>query len=255
MQKHLLISLFFLIFQKNSAAQNNFLIVKNKTKMDSVFYITDKKVAYKNGTQLMMDSLALLLNYPIEARISKEIAKINLQFVVSKNGLAKNPAFMETPFNKALFDESLKKLNLFLTQHRLDWQIAENNGKRVEAFFLLSIEFLPEKKTLSEKNTSFANSYDTIIVSTAVKLFFEKKIVTTQDSLRKKVYKNEEVETPAEFIGGQSALMQWWAKNLRYPPSARKKDIKDSVIANIEIDETGKACKTVIVSDTPNILN
>jgi TonB family protein len=255
MQKYLFLSILFFILSRNLHAQNSFVLVKNKTKTDTVFYISDKKAAYKNGNQIMMDSLAMLLSYPPEARINKEIANINLQFVVSKNGLAKNPAFVDIPFNKLLFDESLKKLNLFLTQHRLDWQIAENKGKKVEAFFLLSIEFLPEKKMLSEKNTSFANSYDTIVVSSADKLFLAKKIVSTKDSLSEKLYDNKEVDVPAEFKGGQQELAKWYEKNLVYPAWAREKNIKGRVVVKLTIDENGKVINPVITSDTPDILN
>jgi TonB family protein len=250
------ICLFFLFFlQKNSHAQNDFLIVKNKGKSDTIFYKTEKNILYNIGNQALVDSLAQLLTYPVIARSNQVSGKINLAFIVSKNGLARDAYSADSLESNLFVKESLKKINFFLKNHRLDWQTATNKGKRVNAIFAFKISFLAEKKEKSVEHSFVTNSKDTIVVSCDNNTFFAKKIITTQDSLIGEVYDNNKVEVGASLGSDRNDLGRWLSTSIVYPAWAREKNIKGKVVVRFEIDENGKAGNPIIVSDTAEILN
>lgn len=49
----------------------------------------------------------------------------------------------------------------------------------------------------------------------------------------------EKVEEPAEFPGGQAALMRFLANNIRYPEAAAQNDIQGRVVVNFIIEKDG----------------
>lgn len=47
------------------------------------------------------------------------------------------------------------------------------------------------------------------------------------------------VEQPAEFPGGQAALMKWLSQNIRYPEAAQQNDIQGRVIVKFVVEKDG----------------
>ncbi len=47
------------------------------------------------------------------------------------------------------------------------------------------------------------------------------------------------VEQPAEFPGGQAALMKWLSNNMRYPEAAQQNDIQGRVVVNFVVEKDG----------------
>lgn len=47
------------------------------------------------------------------------------------------------------------------------------------------------------------------------------------------------VEQPAEFPGGQAALMRWLSNNMRYPEAAQQNDIQGRVIVKFVVEKDG----------------
>ncbi len=249
-------SMFVMFFlQKNIIAQNDFFIVKNKGRIDSVFLKTDKNILYNTGNQAFMDSLADVLVYPAMARLNQERAKFNFAFVVSKNGLAKDPYSIDSLNSNFLVRESLKKLNFFLKNHRLDWQIATNKGRNVNAVFPLSISFLAEKTEKSAESTFVASSKDTIVVSCCNNAFFSRKIITIKDSLIGEIYDNTKVDVGAVVGNEPKDILHWFNASVVYPALAREKNIKGRVFVRFEIDENGILSNPIITSNTAEILN
>lgn len=67
-----------------------------------------------------------------------------------------------------------------------------------------------------------------------------KKSKTTKvnsEQIQGKVY--DEVEQMPEFIGGQSALMEFISQSVKYPPEASKKGIQGKVFVNFIVDKDG----------------
>lgn len=55
------------------------------------------------------------------------------------------------------------------------------------------------------------------------------------------------VEQPAEFPGGQAALMKWLSQNIRYPEAAQQNDIQGRVIVKFVVEKDGSIGQTSIV--------
>lgn len=55
------------------------------------------------------------------------------------------------------------------------------------------------------------------------------------------------VEQPAEFPGGQAALMKWLSQNIRYPEAAQQNDIQGRVIVKFVVERDGSISQASIV--------
>lgn len=55
------------------------------------------------------------------------------------------------------------------------------------------------------------------------------------------------VEQPAEFPGGQAALMKWLSQNIRYPEAAQQNDIQGRVIVKFVVEKDGSIGQASIV--------
>lgn len=55
------------------------------------------------------------------------------------------------------------------------------------------------------------------------------------------------VEQPAEFPGGQTALMKWLSQNIRYPEAAQQNDIQGRVIVKFVVEKDGSIGQASIV--------
>ncbi len=54
------------------------------------------------------------------------------------------------------------------------------------------------------------------------------------------------VEQPAEFPGGQPALMKWLNNNIRYPEAAQQNDIQGRVVVNFVVEKDGSIANVKI---------
>ena len=55
------------------------------------------------------------------------------------------------------------------------------------------------------------------------------------------------VEQPAEFPGGQAALMKWLSQNIRYPEAAQQNDIQGRVVVKFVVEKDGSVKNAEIV--------
>lgn len=55
------------------------------------------------------------------------------------------------------------------------------------------------------------------------------------------------VEQPAEFPGGQSALMKWLSSNIRYPESAQQNGVSGRVVVKFVVEKDGSISGATIV--------
>ena len=54
------------------------------------------------------------------------------------------------------------------------------------------------------------------------------------------------VEQPAEFPGGQAALMKWLSNNIRYPEAAQQNDIQGRVVVKFVVEKDGSVAHAEI---------
>lgn len=55
------------------------------------------------------------------------------------------------------------------------------------------------------------------------------------------------IDQMPEFPGGQAALLQYLASNIRYPAKARKKDVEGKVIVKFVVCQDGSLCNEEVV--------
>ncbi len=55
------------------------------------------------------------------------------------------------------------------------------------------------------------------------------------------------VEQPAEFPGGQAALMKWLGSNIRYPEAAQQNDVQGRVIVKFVVEKDGSVSQATIL--------
>ena len=55
------------------------------------------------------------------------------------------------------------------------------------------------------------------------------------------------VEQPAEFPGGNAALMKWLSQNIRYPEAAQQNDIQGRVVVKFVVEKDGSIGQATIV--------
>jgi periplasmic protein TonB len=69
------------------------------------------------------------------------------------------------------------------------------------------------------------------------------------------VFTNEAIEQPAEFPGGQVALMQWLSANVKYPAIARENGIQGRVVLKFIIERDGSVSNVVFLKKIHDLLD
>lgn len=84
-------------------------------------------------------------------------------------------------------------------------------------------------------------------------LFSQEHKVFTETS--NEIFKELEVDSIASFKGGRAQMMQFLAKNIRYPDDAIKKNISGRVLVNFTIEKDGSISDAHVVKNTTNNTN
>ena len=251
--KKTLLLLIFALYSSFIFSQEKYKILTNSLgKKDTIYYETDEKPAYKNGNKAFLEELIATLEYPEALRLKKEGAIMELDFVISKNGVASGVnAFTQSEI-KEFSDEGIRKLQSFVKKHPADWKQAKRKNKIVNSFYTVEIAFYLQQDQNSLTDESL--SQDTIMVTDLINNMVVKKSVSIQKNtpiVSDIIYKNSEVETAASLPG----LMNWLTKNVVYPAIAREENITGKVIISATIDENGKLINPIIKSETHPLLN
>ena len=252
MKKTLLLLTFALYGSLIFAQEEYKILTNNLGKKDTVYYATDEKPAFKNGNKAFLEEFIATLEYPEALRLKKEGAIMELDFVISKNGLASGVnAFTQSEI-KAFSDEGIRKLQAFVKKHPADWKQAKRKNKNVYSFYTVEIAFFLQQDQNSLTDESL--SQDTIMVTDLINNMVVKKAVSVQKNtpiFSDIIYKNSEVETAAVLPNAS----KWVAKNMMYPVKAREKSISGKVIVLVTVDENGKVSNPIITSETHPLLN
>ena len=251
--KKTLLLLVFALYSSFIFAQEEYKILTNNLgKKDTVYYATDEKPAFKNGSKAFLEEFIATLEYPEALRLKKEGAIMELDFVISKNGVASGVnAFTQSEI-KTFSDEGIRKLQAFVKKHPADWKQAKRKNKNVYSFYTVEIAFYLQQDQNSLTDESL--SQDTIMVTDLINNMVVKKSVSVQKNtpiVSDIIYKNSEVEMAASFPG----QMNWLMKTVVYPAQAREKNITGKVTTSVTIDENGKAINPIITSETHPLLN
>lgn len=212
---------------------------------DSVFQVVEEMPEFPGGMQAMMQFIASNVKYPSIAQKNGVQGRVITQFTVGKDGSITDAKVLRS------VDPYLDKEALRVISAMPKWKPGKQGGKAVATQFTVPVVFRltgdePEKKStlkIGGKEVSkilvdgkevpigeFVKNYPAAISS-----FAESDIHVTDAT--DQVF--EVVEEMPEFPGGMQAMMEYLAKNIRYPAKAHEANVQGRVITQFTVGKDG----------------
>ena len=212
---------------------------------DSVFQVVEEMPEFSGGMQAMMQFIANNVKYPSIAQKNGVQGRVITQFTVGKDGSITDAKVLRS------VDPYLDKEALRVISAMPKWKPGKQGGKAVATRFTVPVVFRltgdePEKKStlkIGGKEVSkilvdgkevpigeFVENYPAAISS-----FAESDIHVTDAT--DQVF--EVVEEMPEFPGGMQAMMEYLAKNIRYPAKAHEANVQGRVITQFTVGKDG----------------
>ena len=139
--------------------------------------------------------------------------------------------------------------------------VKESNSVLVsvsEPTVLTNVEFQQPPKKEEPKSKDVESATITVVSENEVNKLETVTVIGygTQDNpvLENELKVFEVVEIPPAFPGGDKAMYQWLAQNIKYPVEAQKQKIEGRVIVQFIVDETGKVIFPKVVRRMDPIL-
>ena len=211
---------------------------------DSVFQVVEEMPEFPGGMQAMMQFIASNVKYPSIAQKNGVQGRVITQFTVGKDGSITDAKVLRS------VDPYLDKEALRVISAMPKWKPGKQDGKAVATRFTVPVVFRltgdePEKPTLKIRGKEvskilvdgkevpigeFVENYPAAISS-----FAESDIHVTDAT--DQVF--EVVEEMPEFPGGMQAMMEYLAKNIRYPAKAHEANVQGRVITQFTVCKDG----------------
>ena len=212
---------------------------------DSVFQVVEEMPEFPGGMQAMMQFIASNVKYPSIAQKNGVQGRVITQFTVGKDGSITDAKVLRS------VDPYLDKEALRVISAMPKWKPGKQGGKAVATRFTVPVVFRltgdePEKKStlkIGGKEVTkilvdgkevpigeFVENYPAAISS-----FAEGDIHVTDAT--DQVF--EVVEEMPEFPGGMQAMMEYLAKNIRYPAKAHEANVQGRVITQFTVGKDG----------------
>ena len=211
---------------------------------DSVFQVVEEMPEFPGGMQAMMQFIASNVKYPSIAQKNGVQGRVITQFTVGKDGSITDAKVLRS------VDPYLDKEALRVISAMPKWKPGKQGGKAVATRFTVPVVFRltgdePEKPTLKIRGKAvskilvdgkevpigeFVENYPAAISS-----FAEGDIHVTDAT--DQVF--EVVEEMPEFPGGMQAMMEYLAKNIRYPAKAHEANVQGRVITQFTVGKDG----------------
>jgi TonB family protein len=218
--------------------------VKSLAPQDSVFQVVEEMPEFPGGMQAMMQFIASNVKYPSIAQKNGVQGRVITQFTVGKDGSITDAKVLRS------VDPYLDKEALRVISAMPKWKPGKQGGKAVATRFTVPVVFRltgdePEKPTLKIRGKEvskilvdgkevpigeFVENYPAAISS-----FAESDIHVTDAT--DQVF--EVVEEMPEFPGGMQAMMEYLAKNIRYPAKAHEANVQGRVITQFTVGKDG----------------
>lgn len=200
--KNLVPALFlFSVFAFNTSAQES-------KKDDPVFFIVENMPEYPGGDKQIRKDIANLVKYPEYAQENGIQGKVYVTFVVNAEGKISDTKIARG-VDSALDQEALRVVNA------LDktWKPGTQKGKAVKVSYTIPINFaLGDGKSSETKKASVSNKNGDVYFI---------------------------VEDMPEYPGGDSALRDYIANNVKYPEVAKKNGVQGKVYITFIVDVDG----------------
>lgn len=198
---------------------------------DTVYQVVDEQPEFPGGVSELMKFLATNMKYPSAAQQAGKQGRVIVQFVIDKEGKAKDGNVIRS-VDPSLDAEALRIINAMPA-----WTPGKLNGKVVAVRYTLPVTFTLQGSTI-QPDTEKGD----IVVQSAVPN-------TTEDDVF------QVVENQPEFPGGATALMEFLAKNMKYPEQAAKEGKGGRVIVQFIIDKDGSVKNAKVVRSVDPLLD
>ena len=186
-----------------------------KTEDTPVFFIVEEMPEFPGGDEALRKFIADNVKYPAVATQKGIQGKVFINFVVTKTGNVTN-AKVARGVDESLDQEAIRVVNLLPT-----WKPGKQKGQNVDVSYTIPINFVLEPSKISSEKFKEANN-------PSDKVFME-------------------VEIMPEFPGGDEALRNFIASNVKYPAEAQKNGIQGKVFINFVVTKTGNVTNAKVV--------
>ena len=188
---------------------------------DTIFNIVEEMPKFPGGEQAMMEYIAKNVKYPKDAKDKNQSGKVFVSFVVEKDG-----SVTEVKVLKGVC-ESIDNESVRVVKSMPNWKPGKQKGEPVRVSYCLPITFkLGDGQTATPVKTSDGSRVD---------------MKPDQND----VY--QIVEEMPKFPGGEQAMMEYIAKNVKYPEDAIKKNQSGRVFVSFVIEKDGSITEVKVL--------
>ena len=190
---------------------------------NTIYEVVEQMPEFPDGGQSgLMDYLKKNIQYPEAAKKAGVQGRVILQFVVDKDGSIDNVSVLRG-VNPDLDKEAIR-----VVSNMPNWKPGMQKGKPVKVKYTVPIAFSLPSEEIEKIDEMVVVGYQ-----------------NTKTPDNAEAY--ETVEQMPQFPGGMTGLMQYLAKNVKYPADAQKEGIQGKVFVQIIVDENGKVSNAKIV--------
>ncbi|MEI7423613.1 MAG: TonB family protein [Prolixibacteraceae bacterium] len=174
---------------------------------DGVYLVVEEMPEFPGGEMALRNFIGENIKYPVEAKEKGIQGKVFVTFVVNSKGKVENAKIARG------VDPSLDNEALRVVGQLPEWKPGKQKGEAVSVSYTVPINFaLDNKKPGEQVSTSNTGDEQVFVV----------------------------VEEMPEFPGGELALRNFIAENIKYPAEAKSKGIQGKVFVTFVVSKTGK---------------
>ena len=228
---------------ENQKSENENILQEEQKKLNSnepVFEVVEKMPEFVGGMDALMNYLSANIQYPADAQQKRIEGKVFVSFIVEKDGSISDVQVVRG-LNSSLDNEAVRVI-----EKMPKWIPGQQNGKNVRVRFILPIQFKLNrdvKVTVNEVKDGSKNAEE------------------SGNNLSKgsKSVNGEEVfdiaDTPPEFQGGQEALMNYLASNIKYPAEAMNAKKEGMVVCRFVVQKDGSISNVKVIRSVDPLLD
>jgi TonB family protein len=198
------------------------------SKEDTVYQVVEQMPQFPGGEYALMEHISKNIVYPVEAKEKEIQGRVFINFVIEKDGSVSNVKVLRG-IGGGCDEEAVRAVSSLPK-----WKPGKQKGKPVRVHYQIPILFKLD-------NPQKAQDQDP---KREKQMEVEKVIHSGPD--KNGVYQT--VEEMPLYPGGESAMMEYVAKNIVYPQEARDKEISGCVFVGFIVEKDGSIGEVKLLS-------